>query len=389
MSHRHDASPAQTVIIVGPAETITGGMSSVVGQMTRLDFAPGYRQCFVPITLSPGLGESRIARIVRHVRQVARLAAAIRKARASITHIHTCSGFSFWRSLLDVHIAHLAGCRTVLHIHGAKFAQFYDGAGIVGKRLIRTSLTRPNVVVALSRSWHDTLRRIAPRAIVRTIENAVHVPDEPPTGRHAGPRRFLLLARMDIWKGVDDLLEACRILRGRGQDFELTLAGPEGSAGNADTIGARIKQLGLDASVRCVGEVRGGRKNHWLRWADVYVQPSHNEGMPIAVLEAMAHALPVIATRVGAMPEIIEPGRHGLLTPPHDPQSLAEAMGRLAAAEGETCRRMGSAARTLVRTRFSLTRLRSDLVELYDSLDRQRQATPGAEPSMHPRTAAS
>ena len=394
-----DAALARTVILIGPPPSMTGGISVVVGQMSGMDLSPRYQPRFMPMTFSPGGGESKVARVVRHVRQANKLRSIIRATRAFIVHIHTCSGMSFWRSLIDQRIAQSSGCRTVLHIHGARFDEFFDRAGSFAKHNISSGLTRADVVVALSSAWHQTLTHIAPHANVKVIENAVEVEttSEPRTSVRAvqGPCRFLLLARMDVWKGIDDLLQACKLLRSRGVRFALTLAGPPGSAGD---VSAKIQSAQLDDDshsqdnsqagpfVRYVGEVLGSEKDRWLRWADVYVQPSHNEGMPIAVLEALAYGLPIIATRVGAMSSIIAsspvdeatppPTRGdatcdspcGLLTPPRDPQALADAMERLATDESAR-KAMATAAANLARSRFSLARLRQDVIDLYYSLD--------------------
>ncbi|MEK7730445.1 MAG: glycosyltransferase family 4 protein, partial [Planctomycetota bacterium] len=105
----------------------------------------------------------------------------------------------------------------------------------------------------------------------------------------------------------------------------------------------------------------------FLQWADAYVQPSRHEGMPLSLLEALAYGLAVVATRVGAVPEVIDDRLHGLLVPPGDPGQLAHAMRELATDE-ELREAMSRAGRDLVRRRFNVARFRKDLVSLYDSL---------------------
>lgn len=181
------------------------------------------------------------------------------------------------------------------------------------------------------------------------------------------PCRFLMLARMDEWKGVDDLLDACVQLQVHGAAFELLLAGPPGSAGDARTLARKIADRQLTRAVQYLGEVRGRQKAGLLARADVLVQPSHSEGMPITVLEAFAHGRPVVATRVGAMPEVVEHGTTGLLVSPREPHALAAAMECLAR-DADLRTRCGMEARRLAETRFSPARLRDDLVRIYDEL---------------------
>ena len=376
-----NTAPTQptTVLMIGPPPEMVGGMGAVVGQMMRLDFAGRYRMEFLPITVSPQPRESRMSRIARHFRQRRRLGNTIRRVCPSIVHIHTCSGFSFHRLAWDMRVASRRGCRTVLHMHGARFGEYFADAGALEQRLVRSALSSADRVVALSESWRVKLTEISPAARVVVVENAVATP-VPRSGRPRGAAcRFVILARMDEWKGIDDLLDACALLHRRGAAFELTLAGPEGTAGDSATINRKIHERGMDGCVRHVGAVQGEAKAALLEEADVYVQPSRHEGMPIAVLEAMAWGLPVVATRAGAMPEVIEDDVQGFLVQPCQPMALASAMGTLTF---DLPRRaaMGKAARALAATRFGLTRLRDDLVSLYDDIMRERRAQDAYEP---------
>jgi glycosyltransferase involved in cell wall biosynthesis len=356
-----------TVIVVGPPPDQIGGMSTVVRQMLAMDFAVRYDVAFLPFTAAVGAEESLLGRTVRHIVQTGLLSSRIRASSASIVHFHTCSGFSFYRTVADMVIARRRGCRTVLHVHGGGFEAFYAGQPRWRRRIIRWALSAADRVVALSAGWHEKLRQIAPKAHVAVIENAVEIPESVRTAQPDETCRFLLLAGMDDWKGVDDLLCACREMRGAEAPIEVVLAGPSGTAGDETVLNEKIRAGNLEGIVRYVGAVQGEEKADLLAWADIYVQPSHYEGMPIAMLEALANGLPVIATGVGAVPEVIEDGRHGVIVPPRRPDALARAMYDLAL---DPDRRvvMSHAARTLAEERFSLSRFRDDLMSLYDSL---------------------
>ncbi|MBU0718225.1 MAG: glycosyltransferase family 4 protein, partial [Planctomycetes bacterium] len=215
--------------------------------------------------------------------------------------------------------------------------------------------------------WRLQVHRVAPTAPLRVIENAVSVPMQVTERCHDGPCRFMLLARMDEWKGIDDLLHACALLAREGLSYELALAGPAGTAGDRTTLEHEIADRGLAGMVRYLGPVLGPDKEELLEWADAYVQPSHHEGMPISLLEALAHALPCVATRVGAVPEVITDQREGLLVSPHQPAELAEAMRELIV-DADRRRALGSAAAALALARFGMDRFRRDLIGLYDEL---------------------
>ena len=127
-------------------------------------------------------------------------------------------------------------------------------------------------------------------------------------------------------KGLDDLIQAVSLLRRRSSDVALHLvgAGPEETA-----LRNQIAALGLDRHVHFHGYVpMGPALNRHYDEADIFVFPSLSEGSPRAVLEALAHSLPVVSTDVGSVPELIEDGVSGLIVPTRNAHALADAVAR-------------------------------------------------------------
>lgn len=357
----------RTVIVIGPSPDAVGGMASVVAQTLRLEFDGRYRWRFFPTTHSSGDPETWWQRLTRHLGHLARLRRLICESNRPIVHIHTCSGFSFLRSAMDMMVARCHGCRTVLHIHGAKFDAFYEALPAYRRLLVRRCLSSADRVIALSTGWGRKLHDMAPKASLCVIENAIECPVPTTSSRRPGPFRFVLLARMDEWKGIDDLLSACSTLVADSVDFELVLAGPNGTAGDVVSLSTKIKRLDLAGTVRYVGPVHGREKDDLLRNSDAYVLASWSEGLPISLLEALAYGLPAVATRVGAVPEVITDGREGFLVPAKQPDELARAMRAMIDNPSHRAT-MSGAARRLAKQRFSVVRLRDDLLRLYDEL---------------------
>jgi glycosyltransferase involved in cell wall biosynthesis len=174
-------------------------------------------------------------------------------------------------------------------------------------------------------------------------------------------------------KGHDVLLKALAILR--DEDLELTATAdprPENAhvrvlvAGDGDErerIHGLAKELGLGPEWVTF---LGFRKDvpELLAGMDFFVLPSRMEGLPLAVLEAMARSLPVVVTPVGGVPEAVTDGEHGLVVPVDDPRALAEAMGRLAQ-EPALGRRLGEAGRRRVEQDFSFERMARKYEALY------------------------
>lgn len=143
-----------------------------------------------------------------------------------------------------------------------------------------------------------------------------------------GPCRLVWAGRIAPEKGLDDLLRAMTDLVAVGRDVRLDVVG-DGPTRPALERDAAAR--GLDGRVRWLGYIgdRGAYLDA-LRAADLFVLSSRAEGLPKVVVEAMAAGVPVVATRVGAVPALLDDGRRGRLVPPGDPAALAAAIGDLA-----------------------------------------------------------
>lgn len=173
-------------------------------------------------------------------------------------------------------------------------------------------------------------------------------------------------------KGQAHLVEACRQLRESGVDVELTLVG---AGPDREALAAQAAAGGLGAAVRLLGACTHPEVRAVLERSDVLVAPSvptadgRREGLPVAILEAMAVGVPVVASRLSGIPEVVVAGRTGLLAEPGDVAGLVEAIGRLAR-EPALADRLARAAAALVAAEFDVDRSARRLVELFAGADR-------------------
>ncbi len=176
-----------------------------------------------------------------------------------------------------------------------------------------------------------------------------------------GPLRLLAVGRFDVTKGFDVLLRACALLKQRGLDFRLTLAGGGGKVmglgGMEDKLRHLRAELGLSRDVDMPGLVSHNELPALLAEHDIFLAPcvvhasGRRDGIPNTVIEAMAYGLPVVGTTVNALPEVVRHGETGLTVAPGDAEALAEAVLRLAADPAEA-RRMGRAGARLAKEMF-------------------------------------
>lgn len=162
--------------------------------------------------------------------------------------------------------------------------------------------------------------------------------------------RLLYAGRLASEKGLPVLFQALTELAAQGRAWQLTVLGDGPERARLEQM---ARELGLAERVRFEGYVsQAGVADH-LREADVFVLPSLAEGVPVSLMEAMASGVPVVATRVGGVAELVEDGESGLLVPPSDAPALQAALLRYLD-DAALRRRIARAGRLLVEQRFSL-----------------------------------
>jgi len=351
------------VLMLGPTAPLTGGMATVMGNLRESGLPHRCRLRTLQNGKTTLEGRPLLAGVGAQLRLLGRVAAEVAFGRRQIVHIHTCSGFPFWRDCVHAGAARLLGARVVWHVHGGMFGEFAARQGRAGGRLMRLALTAASAVIVLSEDWVRRLRAVAPRARWRVVPNGV--PLGPISTVPAdGERVFLFLGNLGAPKGGRDLVEATAVAVSRGFGGRIDLAGKEIEPGDAAALTELIGKHRCQSHVRLLGVISGEVKASALASAWCMVLPSHAEGLPMAILEAMACGLPIISTRVGAIPEVITDGVEGFLIEPGDVEALADRMLRLEA-DAELRQRMGRAGRRRVEQSYSPDRTVERIVCVY------------------------
>jgi glycosyltransferase involved in cell wall biosynthesis len=282
-------------------------------------------------------------------------------AREPLVHVHMSSRGSFWRKSVICALARLRGRPYVIHMHGSEFRKFYhEECGRFAKWAVRNVFEKSAVVLALSGQWNDELKRIAPRATVQTFPNAVRLYDAPKLAPANGPVRILFAGRIGARKGTFELLKAFARIAPRFPAATLVCAGD----GDAEQLMAVARQLGVAGQVECPGWLSPQQLGDQLSRASIFALPSHAEGVPMAVLEAMARSLPVLTTPVGGIPEVIQDDRNGLMVSPGDVDAIERALVRLLESP-ELRERLGAAARETIARNYSLDSAIERVAALY------------------------
>lgn len=287
--------------------------------------------------------------------------------QVSFVHIHAAAGGSFWRKSIFGLIARVFGHTVIFHLHSGHIREHIDRLPVVGQRFAGWILSRFSCIVVLSEVWQRFILRVAPTADVVIIPNYVILPTKPllPGARNEHTLSLLFLGFVGSNKGVFELIPAVARAKKLGIDVRLIIAG-NGELTKAKQL---VKNLDVADSVLVIGWVDGEKKLELLRSADVYILPSHNEGMPVSILEAMSWSIPVVASRVGGIPEMIDSGVEGILVEAGDIEGICNAILRLAA-DRELLERMGRAARRRIESEFSKEVVLPKMELIYEKFSR-------------------
>jgi colanic acid/amylovoran biosynthesis glycosyltransferase len=304
------------------------------------------------------------------------------------------AGEALWAALAGVHLAGVLKRAGIRHLHApwadgpataAWVASHFSGIpfsfsaraydlhppdGALEEKIAAATFVRTN-----TRANLKYLAELAPGSSAKLVNiyNGVSLAPAPRTARPEGPPfQLLALGRLVPKKGFPVLLEACRLLLAGGLDFRLTLGGdgPE-----RPKLQALVVQYGLQDRVALPGFIPHREVPGWLARSHLLVMPSviapsgDRDGIPNVVLEALSQEVPVVASAVSGLPEVILPGETGWLAPSGDHAALAEAMAA-ALSDPAEARRRARAGRKLVQREFDSRRNYGLLKTWFEGADR-------------------
>ncbi|MEP7028049.1 MAG: glycosyltransferase [Candidatus Eisenbacteria bacterium] len=363
---REIAVRAPRVWLVSPNPTSRGGVAAVARQIAISPITRKYRISMVP-TYAPG---TKLERSYRAAHGILLLGGAMIFKRPDLVHVKVASGGSFVRKVIVGMMCRLRGVPVLVHVHGGGFDQFVRNSPRLVKALARWLIESHPIVLCLSPRWARKLEELFPRAHVEVMPNPVEVSrfGDLARARFARPVPAapedpapiaLFLGEVLSRKGVPDLIEAWpRVVRAI-PGARLVLAG----GGDLAPMQAAARRAGVEARVEFPGWIELAEKRRMLGEATLFVLPSHIEGVPISMLEAMAAGLPCVVTPVGGILDAVSDGREALIVPVGEPEALSQAILRILQSPG-LARELGVQGRERV-NEFDLPRFAERLDAVY------------------------
>jgi glycosyltransferase involved in cell wall biosynthesis len=328
---KKEAAPIR-VLMLGAGLDVKGGISTVE-RLILAHAVPEVQITHVATFTSTFSGGTAVSNLSVFVRALGTLVRSAVTNSIDVFHIHFSVRGDTVRAWILALAALTLGKPFILHAHGGAYREYFASLPSVSRKMATEIFSRCARLIALSNEWRDfylLIFRLRPEQLV-VLRNPVELPPAIPVrrGREAVTFVFLgVIGRTSLAqdKGAFDLIRAFARLPTKDKPSARLIL-----AGSGDLDGARnlIESLSLEKSVTVRSWVGPDERDQLLSKGDVFVLPSHYEGLPMSMLEAMAWGLPVIVTPVGGIPEIVADGIQGLFVQPGNVDQISRAMNEL------------------------------------------------------------
>lgn len=310
----------KNILIVGEDLSVKGGITSVL----RAYLNSPLKEEFQLRHLTTLVEGTQWVKIIIFLRAFFRFIGLIILRKVDLVHIHSSSYASFYRKSILVLLAKIFRIPLIFHIHGSRFHHFHKNAPFLMQKWISWTLNRVEQIVVLSLSWQKRVSAMTRNSQIMVLNNPVNLAEMTTVASRQTSGEFivLFLGELTQRKGVFDLLTIAEALCPQLSQLKFILAGN----GELEKIHQFLRQANLQEQVLVPGWIGAVQRENYLQQADLFILPSYDEGLPVALLEAMAHGLPVVSTFAGGIPELVTSGINGLLVQPGNREALKRAV---------------------------------------------------------------
>lgn len=286
--------------------------------------------------------------------------------KIDVVHINTAlNPLSILRDAAFVKMARLSKRPVLLHLHGGKFlAREFDNKFLarISQKMLKTS----NVIVVLSELEKNIIARRAQNLNIKVLENAVEIKKVYQRRQISNEKTIIFLGRLHESKGLHEIIEACRELKGENFSFRFNCFG----AGDLkDYFVAEMTKI-LGDKFFYGGVISGAEKEKALNEADFFLLPSrYGEGLPMAMLEAMAAGCVVVASEMASVSAVIKDGENGFMIEPNNVLQLIERLKSVLSGKKDL-KKMSENARATVSEKFNLNRYILRLEDNYTKISK-------------------
>jgi len=344
------------VCMIVPQADVKGGIATVVNGYRKYGLGEGYELSFVESYCDGSKWDKLEKAICGYVK----FAKELLVRRPDIVHVHSSFGPSFYRKIPFIYMAKLRGVKLINHIHGAELDKLYTNSSGMKIKLVKKIYNKCDVLLVLSQEWKDKISEIIDEEKIEIVENYCHIPQVKKSVRK---NQILFLGAIGERKGCFDIPDIYQKVVEKAGMLPLIMAGD----GEVEIVKSMLEQRKLLDNVSFPGWIRGEEKEKLLEESSYFLFPSYNEGMPMAVLEAMAYGMGIVTSDVGGIPKLIENGISGYICTPGNVEDFAESMIQLILNE-EKLKMCGSNARRVAIEKYSYESHVGKVLKVYAAL---------------------
>lgn len=312
------------------------------------------------------IGKGGIRKLRDYILQLRKIRKEVKTFQPDLCYVTpNAKGGAFYKDFVVIMMLKAMGKKVVVHYHNKGVATRQNR--VLDNWLYQHFFKKLKVILLAKPLFQEVCKYVKEKDVY-FCPNGIPIQQELPARINEG-FNILFLSNMMEAKGVWDLVEACRILKGKGKEFHCHFVG-KWSDIVEEEFQQKIQQLNMGNSIFAYGGKYGNEKEAFFQRANIFVLPTHNECFPLVLLEAMEHELPCISTQEGGIAAIIDEGKTGYIVEKKRPQDLAKKI-EILMEQPDLCKAMGIAGKEKLNCEFTLEKfeckLRDILQEISDT----------------------
>lgn len=344
------------ICMIVPSFTAKGGITSVVNGYKNSNLEKKFRVSYIETYIEG----SKFKKFLYAFKAYLTFLILLIKDKPDLVHIHSSFGASFYRKLPFIYISYLKKICILNHIHGSEIEKLYINANKIKRLLVKDAFSKCDCLIVLSDTWKVKLMNLFPQTSIFVVENfSPYIFNKTHIGHEK--TQILFLGFITELKGCFDLPSIVEELTKTTTNFIIKICG----VGKEKELKEIIKNKKLTDYFEFLGWIDKKRKEELLENSDIYLLPSYSEGMPMSILEAMGYGLPIIASNVGGIPEIVINNKNGFLTNPGNIKQFADYLIILIM-NSNLRYKMGRQSIHLVESKYSLNIHVKKIMKIYN-----------------------
>lgn len=342
------------ILEIGPSPTRSkGGMATVIKAIQK---SPHLKDDFEIEVFDSYIDGMAIKRLL--YMSYALLRFFFTKRHYDLYHIHMAAKGSVYRKCLYIAMIRRWHKKIIVHIHGSQMMAFLEGLSETRKKKLEGYLRSVDLVLVLSKYWQEGISNLLNLTNCQVLCNGID--EQRYQSCICQANDFMVLGRLGHRKGTYLLLDAISQVAKTNSQFKVYLAGD----GDIHQVQDQIRKLGLEKQVLVLGWLSDQEKLDLFNRVSTLILPSYHEGLPMAILEAMAAGKLILSTKVGAIPEVLDQTSNILIEAGHL-EALVQAIQFVLSLNEVQLATIGQENRTRISQQYSQTKIHHMLADYY------------------------